>query len=548
MVDQKQMFRDDGSYDFKRREDWDYKHGYNFMAGWLGEDEAKAKIKKKKKQGSVDEPAPPIPTNSQLVETIEKCAEHVSKSADPKVFERVIQDKNKGKEDWVFMEEGGDGHDYYKFCLHCAERKVNPRPLAEQARKVKEDRERKQANANANVFAAGSGESLPKREAAFKEGETMEVLGVKSKPDYNGKIVKIIKYHADSDRYEVRFEGGRYDSVVVKLREENLMYSSVTERDPDKDKEMAEGEIPNSTRIEIRGLQSEAAKWMNGQKGLVVCWDKDTERYEVRLDFNNDVKKVKPANVRIELPEGWEELWDEMLQRHYYMNEKLQKVTWKHPKGFNQRGKFGKVRENNVMEWTEKEVEVDKDRTHYEVDDEEEGEGQFNLAELVKKVEEKEAKREAAEEAGEEYADSDDGMHSIVKQKKKKKRRKDVKIEEIQDKIISLMEHTMVGRASLKKDYTKLEGHFIAVKEIDPVIDKLARAILVGTPPDDLVKTGFEVLLGGLEKAAALSTQLTRARVFTAEMNKVVDRITAVTTPEELLTDIKWVSSFLKTT
>ncbi len=30
--------------------------------------------------------------------------------------------------------------------------------------------------------------------------------------------------------------------------------------------EMPEGEIPNGTKVDINGLQSEAAKWMNGQK------------------------------------------------------------------------------------------------------------------------------------------------------------------------------------------------------------------------------------------------------------------------------------------
>jgi len=29
---------------------------------------------------------------------------------------------------------------------------------------------------------------------------------------------------------------------------------------------MPEGEIPNGTKVDINGLQSEAAKWMNGQK------------------------------------------------------------------------------------------------------------------------------------------------------------------------------------------------------------------------------------------------------------------------------------------
>ena len=34
---------------------------------------------------------------------------------------------------------------------------------------------------------------------------------------------------------------------------------------------MPEGEIPNGTKVDINGLQSDAAKWMNGQKVGQLC-------------------------------------------------------------------------------------------------------------------------------------------------------------------------------------------------------------------------------------------------------------------------------------
>jgi len=394
MYDQKQMFRDDGSYDFKKREDWDYKHTYDYMAGWLGQSHTEAEKKRKKKLGTTDLTTPPIPRDRSLADSIEKTARYVHKSDDPGVFERLIQEKNKGKPGWGFLEDGGEGNDYYKFVRHCYEREVDPRPLGEQALKIKDDRDLKQANAKNNVFTAGMGSETPKlKEPVFKAGELMEVIGIRNKPDYNGKIVKVLMYHPQVDRYEVKFEGGRYDTVVVKFREENLMYSSVAERDPEADKEMPEGEIPNGTNVNIRGLQSEAARWLNGQKGIIVQWDKDTERYEVRLEVNNDIKKVKAQNVRVELPEGWEEHYDEHLQRSYYLNTKTEKVTWKHPTVANQRAKFGQVKENNIEDLEGVDIEVD--RKVYDVDDEEELEGGFNLHELVRKVEEQEEKRVA---------------------------------------------------------------------------------------------------------------------------------------------------------
>mmetsp|Transcript_19032 Transcript_19032/g.60536 ORF Transcript_19032/g.60536 Transcript_19032/m.60536 type:complete len:541 (-) Transcript_19032:259-1881(-) len=539
MYDAKQMFRDDGSYDFKKREDWDYKHTYDYMAGWLGQEKTEAEKKRKKRLGTTDTQAPPIPLDRALADSIEKTARYVHRSDDPAIFERLVQERNKGKPGWAFLEENGEGNDYYRFVRHCYEREVDPRPLAEQARKVKEDRDKKQANARNNVFTAGMGAETPKlKEPVFKAGELMEVIGIKNKPDYNGKIVRIARYHPEVDRYEVKFEGGRYDTVVVKLREENLMYSSVTERDPDADKEMPEGEIPNGTRVDIRGLQSEAARWLNGQKGVIVQWDKDAERYEVRLDVNNDIKKVKAANVRVELPEGWEEHYDEHLQRSYFLNTKTQKVTWKHPTVANQRAKFGQVKENNIEDLEG--VEIDADRKVYDVDDEEELEGGFNLHELVKKVEEQEERREAAAEAGEDV-DSDDGMH-CAKKKRKKNKKQEVTVEMLQAKVSELLDQTMGKRVTLRKDYTLLEGNVVA-KDMDPIMDQWeADPEATG----ELLQSTYEVMLGLLEKGLVLMSQVRKSRLQLLEMGKIIDRITTAD-PKQLLADAKWVHALLKT-
>jgi len=542
MVDQNQMFRDDGSYDFRKREEWDYKHSFNYMAGWLGTEEAETERKRKKKLGKTDLPAPPLPEDAAMVETIEKTARHIHKSSDPVVFERLVREKQKGKAEFSFLEETGHGRDYYNFVRHCLERQVEPRALAEQARKVKEDRDRKAANVKNNVFAAGSGApSAPKKEAVFKVGEYMEVLGIKSKPDYNGKIVKVMAYHPDVDRYEVRFEGGRYDTVLARFREENLMYSTVQERQGGDEKEMPEGEIPNGTKVEIRGLQSDTARWMNGQKALVICWDKDSERYEVRLQLNNDIKKVKAGNLRAELPEGWEEHWDEHLQRHYYLNSTTQKVTWKHPVVSNQRAKFGKVRENNAEELEE--VEVDENRKTYEVDDEEELEGGFDLQQLVKKVEEREEKRLEAEERGESDVDSDDGMHQVAK-KRKRKRNKKIDVVMLQERIAQLIEETMVGRATMKKDYTLLEGNFIT-KDMDPVLEEFAKN--PDEASDHICKATFEITLGMLEKGCSLMTQLKCSKLQLIETSKRIDALTTLEKPRELFEVAQWVTALLKT-
>merc|ERR1719353_1346173 len=113
---------------------------------------------------------------------------------------------------------------------------------------------------------------------------------------------------------------------------------------------------------------------MNGQSGVIVMWDKDTERYEVRLVnvINCGVKKVKPANIKAELPEGWEEHYDEHLGKHYYLNVKTERVTWKHPSFVNSRAQMGKVTEKldgDLEEFDEETKKmtskVDKDHQRY---------------------------------------------------------------------------------------------------------------------------------------------------------------------------------------
>eukprot|EP00913_Durusdinium_trenchii_P006640 g6239.t1 len=245
-----------------------------------------------------------------------------------------------------------------------------------------------------------------------------------------------------------------------------------------------------------------------------------------------------------------------------------QKVTWKHPTVTNQRGKFGQVREK--LDADLEEVELDHERKHYEVDDQEEMEGQFNLQALVKKVEEQEERREAAEEAGQDV-DSDDGLHDMAKPKKKKaKKEKAVSIsqphrltascppswqvspESIVEKALLLIEHTFVARESIKKDsslghdYSRLDGNFVA-RDLDPVIQRWEALERISEAPDELCKETFEVMLALIQRGADLLKELSQNRLQLSELNKVLNRVTTIEKREELYEDAKWVHSFMKT-
>merc|ERR1712032_1198907 len=142
-----------------------------------------------------------------------------------------------------------------------------------------------------------------------------------------------------------------------------------------------------------------------------------------------------------------------------------------------------KIRENNIEELEAEKVEIDADRKHYDVDDQEEMEGGFNLLDLVAKVEEQEDRKEAAEEAGEEAYDSDDGMHDV--KKKRKKRKKELSNEQVLAKVTKLIEHTLKrGRLTMHKDNSVLDGHFLA-RDFEPV---LARWVDNDNPSQTLMK------------------------------------------------------------
>lgn len=169
----------------------------------------------------------------------------------------------------------------------------------------------------------------------------------------------------------------------------------------------------------------------------------------------------------------------------------------------------------------------------------------FNLEELVKKVEATEKKRQAAEDAGEEYDDSDDGMHRVSKKRKKKdKKKKEVTVEQLQVMVAKLVEETMIARETMRKDFTLLEGNFVA-RELDPLLEQFKAD--PENPTDSLMRAVFETTLGLLEKGTSLMTQLRINKIMINEVKKRIERLITLETAAELLEVAEWVSSLLKT-
>merc|ERR1711896_14616 len=109
-----------------------------------------------------------------------------------------------------------------------------------------------------------------------------------------------------------------------------------------------------------------------------------------------------------------------------------------------------------------------------------------------------------------------------VQKKKKKNKKQKVSIDDLQETVTKLIDQTMVNRATMKKDFSLLEGNFIATKEMEPVIERLEAMIEMEDEDDEVMRAAFEVMLSGLAKALKLLEQLANIRMQLIETRRVV--------------------------
>lgn len=577
------MFLDDGRYNFRKKEEYDFHHKYDYMSGWLGEEEAKKALKEKKKIGTVELPAVAPPADPDLVETIVKTAGFVQKAQDPNAFEDMIKKKNEGDPKFRFMSMGGIGHNFYIFVRHCLQRKVDWKPLSDKVKQEECQKMQAEFAAKAKALgyqsgaatdtATGSTSKPPPPKArpnaprvadqaadgskaedslAFPIGTLVEVVALEKRPDMNGETATVVGYHDEKkagnkeSRYEIEFIAGRYGGVKVKLKPENLMYSMKNDRDLKKMKNMPQGELPNGTKVEIHGLQSETARWLNGQMGTIVQWDVSARRYEIRLDLNNHIKKIQPKNLKVQLPEGWEEHFDDHLQRHYYTNQKTGKTTWTHPTISNSEQKMGKVRETTEMD--QEEADIDNQRQHYDCDEEDEGVGGFNLDDLINKVEAQESKRERGEDVDE---------FEYNPKKKSKIKKKDFTLEDMCKSVEKLKTDSLTrGRVTLlPNNMDIITCPIVAKSYILPHIQVMEMEIEKMEKGDvDAIEEKFklaliEAIITGIDKICMVCKEIVCIRATLNALGRLCEKVPRMESlsEEEILDDAKWLHSLVQT-
>jgi len=482
--------------------------------------------------------------------------------------------------------------EYYLFVKHALERQVDYKPLVEEQIRIEADRVLKLKKAAGQedipvndkkkdtATPASSSGAVPKNDTPktkeptskptpaastttstptptpapaaeaevpmFKDGSKVEVLGLAKRPDLNGQEGTIVKWHADVARYEVKMD--KY-GVIIKVKSANVMIAKVQSDAKEKAKFESDkfGEFPKEAKVSIFGLQSDAARWLNGQEGVVVGFDDEAKRYEIKLERDqNQIKRVKFENLKLSLPPGWVEHFDEHAQRSYYVNTATNKTSWKHPvhtiKKANQFETFMDANEHLD------EAEFGEERDQYDCDNLEEGEGQFDLDDLVNKVRQREQEKGDSEEDGEPDAKKPKLEEKPQAPKKKKKKSPSTWID-LKKKLVEIQKgigfneekYKDMTKVAVTKEFYKIEEDL--EKEMDAACSMKREAEVDEDKQQDIM----EYLIVGMRIIGEMLADQPKAKFTFQGLIRCADRIEGLFTVSEFLEDVKYVYGLLKT-
>lgn len=118
--------------------------------------------------------------------------------------------------------------------------------------------------------------ALPSGQRRLSVSTVVRVIGLQSEKAValNGKVGVVQRYNMSSERYEVRLNG-----EMKALRPDNLEPFQLHQD------------------MQIEGLQSAAAQDLNGERVRILKFNSQTERLEVKILSNGEVKALKGENL-----------------------------------------------------------------------------------------------------------------------------------------------------------------------------------------------------------------------------------------------------------
>jgi hypothetical protein len=195
-------------------------------------------------------------------------------------------------------------------------------------KKAKPDKEKYEVELmnGEKVEIKGKGEEINKHLIRVNEvsslavGARVIIGSLRNHAEMNGCLGRVSEYNDELQRYEVRAEGG---GQLFRVRPENLVCVEETDgsqkafpdRQKGRAKENAEPNVNDSlTGRTPRGEPGEAnlepgsivklvhlktAAWLNGEQAEIVSADRERQRYEIKLQMDGSVKKIRAENVEL---------------------------------------------------------------------------------------------------------------------------------------------------------------------------------------------------------------------------------------------------------
>lgn len=298
------------SYDFNKREEFEYSHSFDYFGGvGLGKHAVDAVRDKELKRGTYDITPVAPPANLNERDDIIRIATLVHDSRNRESLLSKIRQQKDTRMAFVW-DETHEYHPYYVWALHCIDREVKnwTQIIAASAR----PRSRTEAPAD-----------TPAVHKQFNVNDWVDISGIQARPELNGKKGRVSSVDPTTRRLLIEFP----DILqTVSISESKCQPSSASGI------ASSQSHLPQGLRVEIKNLTSEQGKKLNGAEAFIVSYNKVTERYTVRLnDASNELKSLKADNLHACLPPGWTEQVDQSTGETFYREIASDRVTWSHP-------------------------------------------------------------------------------------------------------------------------------------------------------------------------------------------------------------------------
>jgi len=297
------------SYDFNKREDYDYSFSHDYLGGvGLGRSQVDSEREKAERLGKYDLTPVSPPVSHLDKDEIIKIATLIHSSTDRESLKRKIFSV-KDKRTEFLWNTNHKLHPYFEWALHCIDREVK-------------DWEHIHPPSMSSSSTSPTGSSCI---TACNIGDTVEIQKIKSRTELNHKRGRIVGESEDHNRWLIEFSDikqtisiGKANCIVVTGSPVNTTPSEGAA-------------IPNGMKIIIHSLSSDSGKLLNGLYGTIVEFNLESQRYSVRVDGEPQIKSLKESNLKIPVPPDWTEEYDSASGKHFYVHQRTGEITWKHP-------------------------------------------------------------------------------------------------------------------------------------------------------------------------------------------------------------------------